>query len=1240
MTIWPNTKLSRILWVIALVVFVYTVAAYFGVPMTLRYLAKNKAAAALQRPVTVGEISFNPYTLRLSIASLRISGRDSPCHFIDIDHADLRLSWTSLFRRALVLKNLKLVRPAIHVTRVGPRAFDVSDLLESFSQRPSPSGTALSFAISNIEVDDGLILFEDRMLKKVHRLDEIWLAIPFIANLPTDADNYVQPLLKMRVDGSPFSLTGKTKPFRGNLDSTVEINVQKINVVPFAEYAADMLPFRLKQGQLSTALQVHFIEMPLQPELQIAGTMTLQNAVANDVHDSPIASLVELRAVIAQFQPLAARLHFSSIAIDSLSPNLTINQDGTTNLALLLARNRVPPPLPNSQKPGPLFTQPTQSATRSPVSATPPTLLNPMEVAPPHAAAGISATPSPSGKNTAAAVGSQFSLSADSIEVTNSTMDVVDKSGPAPVALQLVGLHLGVKNFSTVGGPAAPYSFSANLKSGGQLRAAGKLDFASSRATSKLAFANVDLPPLQNLAARLLAAKIESGEFSGQTSLRAVFGDHFNLHGEAAEIVVDGVELRSQAQPQSIIGWKHLTAKIDQFDSASHQFVVRNLVGDGLHLTALRDSEGNLNLASLINAQPPVGKRPGQTAVAGPSWRYRIESLELKDADAEIEDRAEQQPFSIRIAPINVQMHGLTSDLAKPFTIEINGNLGRRGIFNITGDTAVDPFQARFHISADHIGLAALEPLVDTALATSRLNARITNGVVAVNGDAQTLYRDGNFQAGYQGDVALRGVRISDRVSSVSFLRWYELNLRAIAFRYGPPTPNLQIGTIELSDFYARLILNSDGRLNVLDIVTNQAQPAVSITQPSSGRSAERPAPATSASIGLGSITLKNGEVNYLDNFIQPHYTALLTRLDGKVGAFGTNSKQPADVLLAAKLNRASPVSISGSINLLAPMASLDVQANAAQVQMPPLTPYSAKYTGYPITAGTLSANVHYVLAVRRLTATNHLLLDQLTVGERVENSSARNLPLRLAIAVLKDSQGRIDLKIPISGSLNDPQFDLGRIIWEALVNVIMKAAASPFSALASALGTEHQDLSYVEFAPGYSTLTENGHDKLGKLIAVLEQRTALKLQMAGRVDPLLDAQGLREASLEDQIKERKAKAEHLNTTPAALAEMEITPDEYDRYLWRVYKAADFGKARDFIGMVKRLPPAEMKNLLLANIKITDADLQHLAEARAAAVLQALSAKIDRSRLLVTPPKLSAEGISKGPTTRVDFALR
>ena len=152
-----------------------------------------------------------------------------------------------------------------------------------------------------------------------------------------------------------------------------------------------------------------------------------------------------------------------------------------------------------------------------------------------------------------------------------------------------------------------------------------------------------------------------------------------------------------------------------------------------------------------------------------------------------------------------------------------------------------------------------------------------------------------------------------------------------------------------------------------------------------------------------------------------------------------------------------------------------------------------------------------------KLTAENHIFIDQLTFGDHVDSPDATNLPIRLAVSLLKNSKGQIDVRIPISGSLSDPQFSIGSIILGAFMNLIVKAATAPFSLLASAFGSvtgsgAPQDLAYIEFAPGYSTLTPESQQKLDTVAKALADRTALKLNIEGRIDPKFDTDGYKEA--------------------------------------------------------------------------------------------------------------------------------
>ncbi|MES1153850.1 MAG: DUF748 domain-containing protein, partial [Rhodanobacter sp.] len=336
---------------------------------------------------------------------------------------------------------------------------------------------------------------------------------------------------------------------------------------------------------------------------------------------------------------------------------------------------------------------------------------------------------------------------------------------------------------------------------------------------------------------------------------------------------------------------------------------------------------------------------------------------------------------------------------------------------------------------------------------------------------------------------------------------------------------------------------------------------------------------APAADIHIGEVTLANGQLNYTDNFIKPNYTANLTSLTGRIGAFGTTAGEPpAELVAQAKLDDASPVDISGSINPLLPVAFLDIRGKATDVELTRLSAYSGKYTGYPITKGRLTADVHYLLDQGKLNADNHIFITQLTFGERMDSPGVSHLPVKLAVALLKDTEGNIDVNVPVSGSLDDPQFSLGSMIMRAFGNLIAKAATAPFRLLASAFGGNHEDLGYVEFAPGSAVLDGPAKDRLGQIVQMLSRKSALTLDISGRVDPSLDEAGLRKVTVDDLIRREKLAKESgdkiaADASAATLAEVTVTPDEHERYLRRAYRHADFEKPRNVLGLSKSLEP-------------------------------------------------------------------
>ncbi|MBS1163708.1 MAG: ATPase involved in pili bisis [Burkholderiaceae bacterium] len=283
--------------------------------------------------------------------------------------------------------------------------------------------------------------------------------------------------------------------------------------------------------------------------------------------------------------------------------------------------------------------------------------------------------------------------------------------------------------------------------------------------------------------------------------------------------------------------------------------------------------------------------------------------------------------------------------------------------------------------------------------------------------------------------------------------------------------------------------------------------------------------------------------------------------------------------------------------------------------------------------------DVKYFIENRKLSAENRVVLDQLTFGEKVESPTATKLPVLLAVALLKDRNGVIDIDLPISGSIDDPQFSVGGLIVRVIVNLLVKVVTSPFALIGSLVGGG-EELSYVEFAPGSAQLGADAQAKLQSIGKALADRPALKLDIAGRVDPEADREGLRKASLERQVRAQKAK--ELGKAADA-ADVAVDAAEYPKYLTAAYRAADFPKPRNVIGFVKDLPVPEMETLLLTHASATDEDLRRLANERAQSVKTWLveTGRIAPERVFLVAPNVSGDGIKdKGRASRVDFSLK
>jgi len=1158
---------------IALVLF--ALLGFFAAPSIIRSQIATRATAALGRQVTVGDASLNPFTIRLTIDRLHIAEADGKTAFVDVGRITANASWASLFRAAPILDELRIDSPRVHLQRSAPQRFNVTDILGRLAGQPAaPDSGPARFALSNIAVHDGQVDFDDRVLDATHRVDHLELGIPFIASLPSDTDIFVQPLLAMNIDGSPLKVQGQTKPFATTRESTITFRFDQLDLPRYVGFVPAPLPVAVPGGKLSGVMAVNFAMGEKQPSIRINGRLALDGLKVTGKDGGALLDIGRADADLTVLEPLSSRYRLGAITLKDAAIRYARLPGGKSNFDALTAGGSTPPD-----------------------PKAPPT-----------------------------------DVRIDSLTLVNGAVDYADLAAPAPAHLKLENVAGTLRDLSTVKATPATLDVSARM-AGGTVATRGRFDLAGSRYDGTADIRNVSLPPLMPLTPPMLAADITGGSFTADGTLKADWHEAATVRLEKAKARLDGFNLVPRNGRASPVTWKSLSATIAFVDMATSETRIDTVLLDGLALDLQRLANGNLDVVSLLPANASAAHPAGQ------GWRWSVAHLGLSDGKVTLRDaKAPGKRNAIAMTASAFSVDGLSDDLRKPISLDLKGGLGE-GTFAVAGKVTPSPLQADLKVQATRLDVAPLQTLV-----TVPLNVTVASGLLTVDGQVRYADRGKDTpRIDYRGRATLGRVRVQDKLTNDDFLRWTSLSATNMAVAMGDGVPRVAIGGLALDDFYARVIVNATGRLNLQDVVASPEAPgAVSVTQaqanpaPPKADKAPVPVPAGAspeADIRIGQITLTKGRLNYTDNFIKPNYTADVMQLTGKIGAFGTIAgAPPAPLTLQGQLDGNAPVDIEGTINPLAPVAFLDITAKADGIQLTNLSPYSGKYAGYPITRGRLNVDVHYTLDQRKLSADNHIFIDQLTFGDRIEGPGISHLPVKLAVALLRDSEGRIDVHVPVSGSLDDPHFSVGGLVWRAIGNLIVKAVTSPFRLLASA-GGGREDLGYVEFAPGSDVLDPAAETKLTELVKVLANKPSINLDITGRVDASKDEEGLRKVMVDDLVHQEQVNDKGDDTTAP-------TQEQQDKYLEKAYRHASFPKPKNVIGLTKSQPPEEMRTLMETNMPVDADALRHLAERRANAVRQWLQGKVDDKRVFVEAPKLDPKGIDDGgQTTRVDFGL-
>lgn len=1139
-------------------------------PWVVRSQAVKAIREATGRTAHIERISFNPFTLTLTVDKFRLDGLQAD-PFVGINSLRLSLAGASIFKRALIVDEITVDSPALHVARLAPSSYSFNDIIERQKEQPKKESSGeFRYSLNNIRITNGSINFDDRAVEggRNHSLKKLEIGIPFISNIPYLAETHTEPRLSALVNGSPFNFAGKLKPFSSSRETSLQIDLKDLDLPGYAAYSPVKLPIDVASGAMTINSRVRYlVSADKKPELTISGVLQLDRLEVNQRDGKALFRLPALKVDAAALEIFTKRFDFDSIILEGVQIFAERDKKGVFSHTKLL-----PPPSP------------------------------------------VKTAPAPE-KDTGDGPAKSATITAKSLQIKNAALHFSDALPAGGFKTTLSEIDLKVTDFSTRSGASANYDFSLLMDKQASLTAAGAFTPVPLAATSSLKLIDLQLQKGWPYLARFLTAPVK-GNLS--TTLELSYSGDKGLEVKNGSLALK--DISTSYGSKEGFGLALLELKGAGFSLKEQRATAADLRLSKGSISLSKESDGSLSLLSLLkNTQKGAAATtktaaPPKTAKASRPFSWSLKRFQLDRFNASFTDKSRAESPKFTLSGTQLTLNDLNGPKLTPIRLKLSSTFNGQAPLKASGILTPLPFRYRGDISLAKFQIRDFEDYFPESV-----NVFVLDGAVDSSLKVDIALKEGKPVGSFQGSCGVRSFHSIDAFNEEDLLKWESLQFDEIRGQLEPFS--LAIREVALNGVYSRIVVLKDGTLNLQNLVD---KPAAEKPAPQAAEQQKPPAddkrtagtppaaaPPAKKAITIGAVTVQEGTISFTDRHLPQTFSSTFYNLGGRVSGLSSEETKLADVDLRGNLENHSPLQITGRINPLREDLFVDLKLSFKDIDLSPVTPYSGTYLGYTVEKGKLFLDLKYLIDKKQLSSENNVFIDQFTFGKKVESAKATGLPVRLAVALLKDRKGEIHLDLPVSGRTDDPQFSIWGVVWQVVKNLITKAVTSPFALLSSMMGGG-QDFSSVPFALGSSTLTPAEELKLTALAKALADRPGIKVEIKGYVEREKDAEGYRRELLNHKLRNEKflllAKGRQVKAGENADS-LQILPEESSKLLKAVYKKEKFPKPRNAIGLVKNLPDEEMRKLIIANTIVGDTELQGLARERATTVMDYLVKK-------------------------------
>jgi hypothetical protein len=1152
----------------------------FVLPDIVKNQAIKGIEAATGRKAAIARISLNPLTWSARVEGFRLMEKKEGVTFASFSSVQVSVSPKSIFRFAPIVAEARISSPYVHIVRTAANTYNFSDLLESKKGEKEKKGKTPRFSVNNITIDNGSIDFIDQALPAEKK--HTLRRIEIGVPFVSNISYLADRYVQPR-----FSALINGSPL--NLAGKLKPFVQGAET-SFSVNLRDLsLPYYFSYYPGTPPVQMDSGRLSTRLEIvyRIAGGKNPELEVKGNVILANIAMRDRNGSPLLSLGRGEARISRGEV----MAREFALSNLSADALEIYLSRDKAGvwnyQRLTEGEK-GPPDKEPAKKPLISVAEAT----------------------------------------------LTNGRLHVKDSLPAAGFTTDLEEITFGMQGFSTAPGKKGSYNLAFASARGEKGSIKGEFSVDPLFTETTLEFKEIMLDAYYPYLAEELTAPVK-GRLDAAAAVSLTPADGLRLTKldiETRQVTIpfgknEGVKLVKAVLRGGRASLKERNFEVDAVD----------LQNGSIQLS--RDAKGALSPLALLRETKKTKAQVKHGKETAAPFRYRVKNVSGTGLNIKFTDRMKEDSPSFNILKLRFSLANIAGPRLLPMPFRIAAAYGNKGSLSASGTVNPAPLKLKGNFALRGIPLTDFDSYLP-----DNLNITLANGALDTKLAVNLVQSKGKLTGSFRGGIAVRSFHSLD-AENEDLLKWESLNIDDLAGTLAPFS--LDIADVALSKIYSLIVVNKDGTLNLQHLQTPEEKGEAPQQAPQSPQKPIPVPPAPPAGKGriqIGTVTIQDGTVVFIDHHTSPEYSSKMVNLGGRISGLSSEANKLADVDLRGNLENQSPLRITGQINPLRDNLFVNLKVSFTDIELSPLTPYSGTYLGYSVDKGKLFLDLMYHIENKKLDSENKVFIDQFTFGKKVESDKATSLPVRLAIALLKDRKGEIHLDIPVSGRTDDPQFSVWHVVLQILKNLLVKAATSPFALLQSVIGGK-EDFSGVAFAPGSARLSDAERAKLLKLSQVLVDRPALKLEVSGFVDRDRDPEGYRNELLLKKIKSEKFLAlvkEKKALEGQSADNLEVSPQEYPALLKAVYRKEKFPKPRNFIGLVKDLPDDEMKKLILTHTVVGNEALQGLARDRATVVRNFLIAdgKLPPERIFEKKGDIFKAPAKEGESTsRVEFGV-